>query len=188
MQQQTSTIVPRIYMRSDGRFARDHFRVPSQGAEKLQKGTISVPVCEGNGKSATKVKKRVLFLVHDWIRSFGQAFDPIEKSLDRIRLEVETWRRDAPAPNTQAFSDAEALLSRLKIKRFRPDRVLHSAEGGIGFLFRSGRRYADFECSNAGSVTAVVSDGAGHVEAWPVETSFIEQTAAIDKVRAFIES
>jgi hypothetical protein len=151
----------------------------------FQRGTLTSHLLDAE-KSGTRVPTENSSTLIAWISEVTKAFRPLEKQLDEIRLETENWNREAEAPSEQAFDDAQALLSRLKMCGFRPDRVVHSAEGGIGFYFRRGRRYADFECSNLGRVTAVVSDGSGNVRAFDVETSFEGHKGAIEKVRAFL--
>jgi hypothetical protein len=117
----------------------------------------------------------------------NEAFEPFHRDLQKLELAAATWRRTFPPPNEQAFSDARVLLRRLEAAQFVPTGIMASAEGGIGIYFRVGTRYADFECSNFGRITAFTSDGTGQVCAMLVEANFEDEIKAINDVRAFLE-
>jgi len=126
--------------------------------------------------------------VEEAIRRKCEHFDPLYRALEEISECRLVWSRESEPPSEQAIDDARALLARLQAVDFPPERIIPSAEGGIGMFFRSGDKYADFECANAGSITAVVSDGRGTVRAFLVDASFESENRAIAELRGFLKS
>ncbi len=126
--------------------------------------------------------------IEAWIEKEVNMFRPLFDHLDRIDRAVATWTRaETVPPNQVAIDNARALLDRLRARHVRPDRVFPSAEGGIALTFQAGRRYADFECANTGSITRVFSNGAGNVTARAVDRSFTGQNIAISELLLFLD-
>jgi hypothetical protein len=138
-----------------------------------------------NWQTATETKINVII---EFTREANLLFDPLFLQLEKIEMERRHWVREGDPPSEQSLDDARALLARLQAVGFAPERVIPSAEGGIGMFFRSGQKYADFECSNQGQITAIVSDGHGDVRAFPVDATFEGENRAIAEIRAFLES
>lgn len=61
----------------------------------------------------------------------------------------------APAPNRTSVVNALRILSFMWSLGLPLTSIVPSAEGGIGFCFRSGNRYADIESSNEGEILGV---------------------------------
>jgi hypothetical protein len=61
----------------------------------------------------------------------------------------------APRPNQIALENAGRILQTMKPFDLSLANVVPSAEGGIGFCFVNGNRYADIECSNDGEIIGV---------------------------------
>lgn len=120
------------------------------------------------------------------VTTCSKRFAALFKKLDQIQLATEQWTRTMPKPSEDSLSEARALLGRLRASNFVPSRVMPSAEGGIGICFEDGERYADFECTNDGRITGVISDRKGFVEAFAVDRSFEGESQAIAKVREFL--
>jgi hypothetical protein len=61
----------------------------------------------------------------------------------------------APAPNRTAVENALHILSLMPTLGLPLTSIVPSAEGGVGFCFKSGNRYADIESSNEGEIIGV---------------------------------
>ena len=84
-------------------------------------------------------------------------------TLDQMRRVHNNWDSyGAPAPNRVAIQAAQRVLDALQHAGLKPDRIVPSAEGGVGIVFFRGDRYADFECFNDGGVLIGMSDRTGN--------------------------
>lgn len=155
-------------------------------AHRQSSGTQTETVLESANSGPAEVN--IVASVKDWVINITNEFRPLEEQLEQIQLETELWARESEAPNERSFEMARVLLSRLKCSGFRPERIVHSAEGGIGVYFRHGNRYADFECANTGTITALTSNGVGDISAFSVDDSFEGYRSAIEKIRAFLNA
>jgi hypothetical protein len=61
----------------------------------------------------------------------------------------------APAPNSRALTNAYRVLGMLNLFDLTSAKIIPSAEGGVGFCFVRGDRYADIELSNDGEILGV---------------------------------
>jgi hypothetical protein len=73
--------------------------------------------------------------------------------LTQIRSNWDTY--GAPAPNEVALENAVRILERMKPFDLMLANIVPSAEGGVGFCFSRGDRYADIESSNDGDIIGV---------------------------------
>lgn len=140
-------------------------------------------------QSATRVEG--VQLSSDWlsrVTASSEQFAPLFNGLDQIRLATEQWKRTSPAPSEEALTEARALLGRLQANNLVPQRIMPSADGGIGICFDNGEKYADFECTNDGRITGIISNRNGLVKAFAVDSSFEGETQAIAKVREFLRA
>ena len=95
-------------------------------------------------------------------------------SLDSEFLRLRVWRRQvqlrlfrftelkdnwdsygAPAPDDTALKSALRISELMRSSDLESANIIPSAEGGIGFCFSEGDRYADIECSNDGEFLGV---------------------------------
>jgi hypothetical protein len=74
-------------------------------------------------------------------------------SLLNLRCNWDSY--GAPAPNQVAVGNALRILSLMWSLGLQLTSVVPSAEGGVGFCFKSGNRYADIESSNEGEIIGV---------------------------------
>ena len=77
------------------------------------------------------------------------------KVADLGRLQSNWDSYGAPAPNAIALETAIRVLELMQPSDLLVATIVPSAEGGIGFCFSAGDRYADIECSNDGSFLSV---------------------------------
>lgn len=61
----------------------------------------------------------------------------------------------APSPNRIAVTNALRIVSFMRSLGLPLTSIVPSAEGGVGFCFKSGNRYADIESSNEGEIIGV---------------------------------
>jgi len=73
--------------------------------------------------------------------------------LARIGSNWDTY--GAPAPNEVALESAVRILEHMNPFDLMLASIVPSAEGGVGFCFSSGDRYADIESSNDGDIIGV---------------------------------
>lgn len=113
-------------------------------------------------------------------RRFGPSeFDRLLDALSRLRSEHE-------APNERARQNAKRLIELFDLLSWRPNQVVHSAEGGFAFIFEANGRYADIECLNDGSVMAGLTDFGDANDAFEVELDPQEIESVRDRVQGFL--
>jgi hypothetical protein len=123
-----------------------------------------------------------------WIENNASFFRPLFQQLEKIADTSQRWtRRETDIPAAVAIDNARAVLSRLQARNVRPQRIIPTAEGGIGIIFETRTRYADFEFANSGAATRVFSDKRGNVEAKAIDLSFEGQNATITDVNEFLK-
>jgi hypothetical protein len=74
-------------------------------------------------------------------------------SLARLKNNWDSY--GAPAPNDAALENAARILEHMKPFDLTLANIVPSAEGGVGFCFAIGDRYADIESSNEGDILGV---------------------------------
>lgn len=90
----------------------------------------------------------------------------------------------ASPPNTISHGGARRVLELLHEMSFQPQRILPSVEEGICISFSRGNRYADIECFNSGDIAALVSDGTGNPQAWPVVPDQLRES--LERLRDYV--
>jgi hypothetical protein len=108
--------------------------------------------------------------------------------LKQIENDRTLWVEDSPGPSPQAMGWAQVVLQRLKASEFEPTRVVASAQGGVAFCFLKGKKYADIECLNNGSILGVISDEYGRPVAWEIGADPNSISEAAARIRAFVVS
>jgi hypothetical protein len=117
-----------------------------------------------------------------------KVYSPHFAKLQRIPFEPDLWVTGAPAPSPRALGWAHAVLNQLKEIGSPPSRVVASAEGGVAICFVDGKKYADIECLNSGSIIGVVSDGHGRPTAWEIKPDPNQISQASLRIRKFLNS
>jgi hypothetical protein len=120
------------------------------------------------------------------VLEISAAFRPLYKELKAIEVACENWPYDFKPPSAGAIDEGRAFLDRLRANWLVPYRLTASVTGGIGICLRDSTRYADFECDNDGSISALTSDGNGRVDAFEVDGTFEGRNKAIKKVKHFL--
>lgn len=92
----------------------------------------------------------------------------------------------SPAPNAIAASKAQRIVAELTGLQLASRRIVASAEGGIAIAFSQGRKYADIETLNSGTVLAVMSGDGLEPEVWEVGPDEIVET--LRKIGDFIRT
>jgi hypothetical protein len=90
--------------------------------------------------------------------------------LDELGKLIRDWDGyGAEAPNSLAVANAELVICELCRVEHEPDRVVASAEGGIGvYLFRLKKRML-VECFNDGDICALISGSDFEPQAWALD-------------------
>ncbi len=71
-------------------------------------------------------------------------------------------------PNAKAEAHTRDILLELhKLNRI-PERVVASADDGVGIYLTSGKKYAIIECCNDGGIVIGVSDRQGDIRNWEI--------------------
>src|SRR5579864_8465718 len=74
-------------------------------------------------------------------------------TLAELRSNWDTY--GAPVPNQVALENGARVLERMTPIELSIVKIVPSAEGGVGFCFAVGNRYADIESSNEGDILGV---------------------------------
>jgi hypothetical protein len=93
---------------------------------------------------------------------------------------------DAPPPNETAIRKALHILSLLDWTDLLIARILPSAEGGVGFCFIRGDRYADLECANDGEVFGIRYVGRQTPALIPTDATDASVESALQEIREHI--
>lgn len=110
------------------------------------------------------------------------------RQLEKMRDLQHNWDSyGAERPNEKALYWSDTVLKVLFHANFVPDKVSPSVENGVGISFVNGRRYADIECFNDGTILAVTSDGSGDPNVWHVAPNTEDIEHAVDYVRSFLK-
>lgn len=94
----------------------------------------------------------------------------------------------APGPSQRAFKDALRVLSHMHQFDLERLNIVPSAEGGIGFCFVKGKRYADIEVGNSGEIIGVRYVGMDPPVLIQVDGSDSSIKAALSEVRDHIDA
>lgn len=94
----------------------------------------------------------------------------------------------APVPNQVALENGARLLDHMTPIELSILRIVPSAEGGVGFCFATGNRYADIESSNDGDILGVKYIGTETPVLIETDGSDTSINAALEEVRAHISA
>jgi hypothetical protein len=100
------------------------------------------------------------------------------------RLQHDWESSGVEPPNEIATKAAERVIKAFADLDFSPNEIRPSVDEGIRVVFRSGRRYADVECLNSGTVLAIISTGDGDRQVWEVNPESPKDSAS--KIYRFI--
>ena len=132
--------------------------------------TAFLGTCEG-GISTRKVGKfPALF-------SAVEALGALDKNWDGYGAEE---------PKQVALSNARSILEALQDMNLPADRVVPSAEGGVGIYLKHAARYALIECLNDGSITALGSDRRGTIRTWTIVPESREIARVLSEISAYL--
>jgi hypothetical protein len=92
---------------------------------------------------------------------------------------------DSEPPSQVARSSARGILL-TATTLIIPNRVVASAQGGVGICFYKGDKYADIECLNTGEILAATSDGKGEPIVWEVAPNRVKE--ALERIGHFVNS
>jgi hypothetical protein len=131
--------------------------------EEIRKRPDFLPLAENNavGEAGKALKREVEADLNNTVRGsvywgatilLGKAQT---KLFDLASLKSNWDTYGAPAPNKTALENAVRILEHMKPFDLALANIVPSAEGGVGFCFVSGDRYADIETSNDGELIGV---------------------------------
>ena len=106
--------------------------------------------------------------------------------LEEFRDLQDNWDgRGTEAPNEVAFSAARIVFNELMALDLRPDKIVASADNGIGFCFVCGPKYAEIECFNRGSIVVMTRNramGERHIK----EIFLDEVASALNGIKRYL--
>jgi hypothetical protein len=94
----------------------------------------------------------------------------------------------APAPNETAMGNATRILEHMTPFDLSAVKIIPSAEGGIGFCFVVGDRYADVEASNEGDILGVRYVGKHAPALIPIEGTSESIENALAQIRGHLSA
>jgi hypothetical protein len=115
-------------------------------------------------------------------------FLPHFAKLEQIKTDHSLWVEDAPPPSSGALNWANVVIKQLKDLDLPPSRVVASAQGGVAFCFLTGKKYADIECLNDGTILGLLSDGRDRPAAWAIGSDPNSISEASLRIQRFIDS
>lgn len=108
-----------------------------------------------------------------------QDYSRFHEDIARLRQLKANWNGyGSESPNAVAAEHARRILDELSLHAREPDRIVASAENGIGVYITGRAKYAIIECFNDGDIVVGVSDRRGHIRNWnlPPEPAEIKQS------------
>lgn len=115
-----------------------------------------------------------------WEQLFGK--------LEELRRLEPDWNGyGSMPPNARAEANARDILLELhKLDRI-PERVVASADDGVGIYITSGKKYAMIECYNDGGIVIGVSDREGNIRNWEITPESHLITTGLEEVLLFLD-
>ncbi len=111
-------------------------------------------------------------------------FIDARRQLDSMSFLGPNWDSyGADAPSETSRTVAARILGLLESVAFPPARIVPSAEGGVGFCFAEGDRYADIECLNSGEILGAIYRGREEPKVWELEGTEQSIKQAIQQLR-----
>lgn len=107
-------------------------------------------------------------------------------TLAEIRSNWDSY--GAPSPNSTALDNAARILQHMKPFDLALVSIVPSAEGGVGFCFARGDRYADIESSNDGDIIGVRYIGIQAPVLIETDGTDISIEAALQEIRNHIHA
>lgn len=111
-----------------------------------------------------------------YLQEFESSFRGLEE------LETDWNGYDSAPPSSLSLQRAQGFLNALAAMRFRPTRIVPSAEGGVAVIFSDGRRYGDVEFFNRGAIVGATYTGRNEPDIWelgPTDMSYLEGAGRI---------
>ena len=97
--------------------------------------------------------------------AWGRLFERLE---ELHCLEPDWNGYGSMPPNATALAYAREILHELHNLDQIPERVVASADDGVGIYVASGQKYAMIECYNDGGIVIGVSDREGNIRNWEI--------------------
>src|SRR5580658_10594043 len=147
------------------------------------------PICENVGHEVTRyygpaLEQTQALREQSMYWQIGQQFEEINTELERVSRLQDGWDSyHASAPSQGAIDIARQLLRLLRAAMLPPNRVVPSAEGGIGICFVDADKYADFEIFNDREILATAYRGRSEPHVWEVSASAGSIEDAIRRIR-----
>ena len=111
------------------------------------------------------------------------------KKLASLRQLGKNWNGyGSEPPSNKTLRWVEEVLEKLHDLHFAPDRVVASAENGVGIIFHRNEKYADIECLNSGKMSAVTFVGQEEPTVWELDETEYDLDQCLERIRNFIES
>ena len=163
-------------------------------APELTKAPAFPPLPEDNAVGTagqelrTTTEKQLQLAVMDTV--FWAATVMVRRALSRLfeltRIRSNWDSYGAPSPNETAFQNAVRILKLMQPFDLEMANIVPSAEGGIGFCFTKGDRYADIESSNEGEILGVRYVGMAAPVLIQTDGTDVSIKAALEEVRGHI--
>ena len=165
-------------------------------AEESEKRPQFMPVAENNaaGEAGRALRSQVMDQLEVTVGSsvFWTAailFNKAQSELCSLAELKSNWDSyGAPAPTETAIENAARILEHMRPFDLAAVHIVPSAEGGVGFCFARGDRYADIESSNEGDIIGVRY--AGMQTPVLIETDGTDASieAALQQIREYIRA
>jgi hypothetical protein len=143
---------------------------------------------EGTAASAN-IGDKILKAIRRDARSgyFDELVNELRSSVAAV---PDNWNGyGSPSPNATALALAERVLAAVDDAGFRAVRVMPSADGGVGIIFRSGTFYADIECYNSNEIVGTLSNRKGSITTFDIDPKGeIGIARAAARIRAFLQA
>ena len=101
-----------------------------------------------------------------------------------LNLQFDWNGYGSESPNEIAIEAAKEIVLTAPQLGMIPNKILPSAEGGVGICFYASDRYADIECLNTGEILAMKSDGVNRPEIWELMPN--QYKGALEEIREYL--
>lgn len=120
----------------------------------------------------------------------GNSVAPVRRfhdTVDELLNLAPNWNGyGSEAPNKIAAINAKTIVDGLVEIGMTPDRIVASAENGIGIYMKCDARYAIVECLNDGQIVAGLSNRRGFIENWEFAPEPDEVLESLQRISGFL--
>lgn len=151
---------------------------PKQARQYIDRSTAVVPSCSNR-----------LYCGPSQIGEPETSLRALFKKIGELRKLEHDWNGyGSEPPNLTAESHAQIVVDCLFELDISPERIIASAENGIGIYVKKAKRYAIIECLNDGEIVIGLSDRQGHIKNRELTPEYDDVRESLEWMSEFLDA